>query len=193
MKLWGAGKGFTGFAHIMTDNLNTRRWLAVIDYFLRHRMPQAFCLFILIPLCICQHKSILKKSFLVESTAAWWELWLEVLLGRFLSWEFSSISSSKNVHPILVRAVLAINLENLLKRPKVTTNGTILKVYHILFLPLPKLYFCKMWFQTLWCIYLCLIRNKMNKIRIISEVLNFASATCANGPRRLVSANWTCW
>ena len=25
MKIWGAWKGFTGFAHLMTHNLNTRR------------------------------------------------------------------------------------------------------------------------------------------------------------------------
>ena len=28
MKIWGAGKGFKGFAHMMTHYLNTRRWLA---------------------------------------------------------------------------------------------------------------------------------------------------------------------
>ena len=30
MKIWGAGKVFTGFAHIMTHHLNTPRWLADI-------------------------------------------------------------------------------------------------------------------------------------------------------------------
>ena len=30
MKIWEAGKGFTGFAHMMTHHLNTRRWLADI-------------------------------------------------------------------------------------------------------------------------------------------------------------------
>ena len=28
MKIWGALEGFTGFAHLMTHDLNTRRWVA---------------------------------------------------------------------------------------------------------------------------------------------------------------------
>ena len=28
MKIWGAGKGFTRYAHMITHNMNTRRWFA---------------------------------------------------------------------------------------------------------------------------------------------------------------------
>ena len=28
MKIWGAGKDFPGFAHMLTHHLKTRRWLA---------------------------------------------------------------------------------------------------------------------------------------------------------------------